>query len=81
MEQMSTLQQSVYEKEAEAERQRDVIKRKEDLIISKENEKQTLKQQIEINNANRENEIQVLRDTLMNQHGLMDRQQIHMNEL
>lgn len=47
----------MYAKEAEAERMRDLIKSKESTIVSKENEKQFLKKQIEINNADRENEI------------------------
>ena len=60
---------------------RDIIKDKEQVIQVKENQKGTLKQKIEINNADRENEIQALREQLNAQHELMDKQQRHMNEL
>lgn len=57
MENLYHLKIKVQQKEQEAERMREVIKNKEETIMRKENEKATTKQQIEINNANRENEI------------------------
>lgn len=81
METLYYLKLQVEEKEKHAEHMREVIKHKEDIIQGKENLKSSLKQKIEINNADRENEIQALREQLRAQHDLMERQQRHMNEL
>ena len=81
MENLYNLKISVSQKEAEAERMRDVIKRKEDTIMAKENQKASIKQQIEINNADRENEIHALRQELRAQQELMEKQTKHQNEL
>ena len=49
--------------------------------MSKENSKASIKQQIEIDNADRENEIQALRAQLNEQKDLMAGQSKLMNEL
>ena len=51
------LKLKVEEREAEADAMRVVIRDKEDRIMALENEKQNIKQKIEIDNADRENEI------------------------
>ena len=81
METLYLLKIQVEEREAEAENMRNIIKEKEDTIIFKEGEKSMLKQQIEVNNADRENEIQRLRTELAGQKELMEGQQKLMNEL
>lgn len=81
METMYLLKIQVEEKEAEAEHMRVVIRDKEETIMVKEGQKGHLKQQIEINNADRENEIEALRNQLHDQRELMDGQQRLMNEL
>lgn len=62
METLYYLKLQVEEKERQAEEMREVIKNKEDTIQRKENMKSSLKQKIEINNADKENEIQALRE-------------------
>lgn len=81
METLYLLKIQVEEREAEAEEMRNIIREKEDTIMLKEGEKGMLKQQIEVNNADRENEIQRLRSELNGQKDLMDGQQRLMNEL
>ena len=81
METLYLLKIQVEEREAEAEGMRTVIREKEDAIMLKEGEKGMLKQQIEVNNADRENEIQRLRQELDGQKELMEGQQKLMNEL
>jgi predicted RNase H-like nuclease (RuvC/YqgF family) len=57
METLYMLKLKVEEREAEADAMRVVIRDKEDRIMALENEKQNIKQKIEIDNADRENEI------------------------
>lgn len=57
METLYMLKLKVEEREAEADKMREVIRDKEDRIMALENDKQGIKQKIEIDNADRENEI------------------------
>jgi YesN/AraC family two-component response regulator len=58
-----------------------MIKTKEEMIKSKEEEKGEIKATIEIENADRENEIQALRNQLAEQNALLDSQRKQLNEL
>ena len=57
MENLYILKMKVEEGEAEADRMRTMIREKEDKIAAQEGEKAHIKQRIEIDNADRENEI------------------------
>ena len=69
------------ELESEAQSLRDVINTKEMVIKAKEEEKASIKQTIEIENADRENQIHALRKQLEEQRVLMDGQRKLLNEL
>ena len=81
MENLYILKMKVEEGEAEADRMRSMIREKEDKIAAQEGEKAHIKQRIEIDNADRENEIQSLRKQLQEQNELMEGQTKLMNEL
>lgn len=69
------------ELESEAQGLRDNINNKEQIIKGKEEQKASIKQTIEIENADRENEIHALRKQLEEQKALMDGQTRLLNEL
>jgi len=81
METLFILKMKVEESEAEADKMRAIINAKEETIAAQEAEKANIKQRIEIDNADRENEIQHLRRQLAEQKELMDGQRKLMNEL
>lgn len=81
MENLFVLKMRLEEKEAEAESLRESIRCKEALIQRKENEKSDIKQQIEIDNAAKENEIAALRQNLEQQKRTMNEQNRLYNEL
>jgi len=57
METLYLLKMKVEERESEAEKMRAIIREKEDMIAQQEGDKAAIKQKIEIDNADRENEI------------------------
>lgn len=69
------------ELDGEAESLREIIKSKEVIIKQKEEAKASVKQTIEIQNAEKENEIHALRVQLDEQRQLLDGQRRLMNEL
>lgn len=81
METMYLLKIKQEELESEAQSLREVINTKEMVIKAKEEEKASIKQTIEIENADRENQIHALRKQLEEQRVLMDGQRKLLNEL
>ena len=81
METLYTLKINCEEREADALDMQNLIQSKEAEIMAKENMKAGIKQQIEIDNADRENEIQALRAQMAEQKDLMAGQTKLMNEL
>lgn len=69
------------EKEQEAETMRHMIQKKEEVIKIKEGQKGDIKQQIEIDNADKENQIAALRRQLHQQENMMNGQGKLYNEL
>jgi hypothetical protein len=57
METLYLLKMKVEERESEAEKMRAIIREKEDMIAQQEGDKAAIKQKIEIDNADRENEV------------------------
>lgn len=81
MESLYLLKIRAEEMDAEASSLREMINTKEVLIKRKEEEKGEIKATIEIENADRENEIQALRNQLAEQNALLDSQRKQLNEL
>lgn len=81
METLYLLKVKQEELDAESEMLREVIKTKEITIKDKEQTKAQIKQTIEIQNADKENEIHALRVQLDEQRQLMDSQRRLLNEL
>lgn len=69
------------EMDMEAQQLRDIITNKERVIKQKQEQKGAIKQNIEIENADRENQIHALRKQLDEQRQLMDGQTRLLNEL
>ena len=81
METLYLLKVKQEELDSEAEQLREVINTKEVVIKSKEETKASVKQTIEIQNAEKENEIHALRVQLDEQRQLLDSQRRLLNEL